>query len=848
MFKTQLAYENWDSKYRYNGETPLETWQRVAKALASVEKNPDEWYDKFLKTIVKFEDGVAVGLKCTPGGRITANIGTKFKGATLINCFGTGPVSGAKISYVRTSKDKSISYPISVKSSDNPDDIYNIFLSIMEQAKTLASEGGYGMNFDWIRPRGSLIKGTGIKHPGVVAYLKVWDAVAECIVKGDLDGYSDKLKNYFKTEEQLNETKTIVKKMTRKGAMLAAISCSHPDVEEFIRAKQTSGTLTKFNMSVLLTDDFMRAVEKDDYFDQSFEGTVYKRVKAKDLYNLIMESCYNRAEPGILFYDNLQRNNPVSWLGDLNCCNPCGEIGINSLITTVCLLGSPNLSQYVGITNGKAFFDFNLYEEDIKTFTRMLDNVCDITNAVLPSYTWVIKNLRQFGMGINALGSALMMLGIPYNSKEAVAFTKKVCQLKENATWQASALLAKEKGVFPAYNKEKFESTEYFKSDRITEETKNLLRRYGARNAKTTTAPPLGDTSIICGTSNGIEPVFLLDFDRKVICQKWPDGLNSDNIKAVLKHHKKKDFEYWEGLYNNKKYYYEPHNRGLCEATIVRDYGYQWILDNFPDKDHSKYLTTTKDIEVKDHLNIQEVVQYYNNQSVSKTVNLPKNYPFKDFKDLYRDGWKKGLIGLTTYREGSMESVLSSIEDAQNKKEIIKKDIKLPEEFINGHTKIIKREGMKYYLHFSYLPDDFDLKHPVCLWIYTNSEEKGSSIVCNRASRELAKLALSFGVNRNLIAEGIEKCKHDEPHNRLGRMTSLCFRHNIPREDILVALKGIEGDHISTLLTAVRKFIGETIEDGTKIKGIKCPNCKGDNMEMSGGCFRCMDCGNTGCG
>jgi ribonucleotide reductase alpha subunit len=732
-----------------------------------------------------------------------------------------------------------------------------------------------------------------------------------------------------------------------------------------------------------MDDLFLNACEKDEMYDQHFNGVVIKRIKARDLYNLIMESCYHRAEPGVLFYDNMQKNNPISYLGKTNATNPCfgrktpiltdkgsflirsivgkpvkiwdgskwsktefkvtgknkeihcvtlrgktlsgdnisfdpffstldhnvilgdntkkqigdlcigmtvrhkdtvvtldvvetkligiedrvycckvpssgmfslanglmvsncGEISGLPTLTTVCLLGSLNLTQYVEIKDDSTYFDWEQYGKDIQVFARMLDNVCDLSNAPLPSYTWAIKNLRQFGMGLNGLGSALMMLGIPYNSKEAVDFSKKIAKIKENLTWQVSANLAKEKGVFPAYDKKKFEDTEYFKSDRLSDEIKGLLKRYGARNGKTTTCAPAGSSSILVdNVSNSIEPVFRVEYDRKMVCKDWPEGLTRENIKTALTYHKKKDYEYWEGIYNNKKYYYEPQNRGLCEITLIRDYGYQWLLDNFPKKDHGKYLITTKDLTVDDHLAIQEVIQRFNNQSTSKTVNVPNKYPFKDFKDIYLTGWKKGLVGLTTYREGSMESVLSSIEEERT---IIKKDLKLPNTFINGPTSVIKKEGMKFYIHFSYFPDDTELKHPVCLWIYTNSEEKGAPIVCNKASRELVKLALSCGIDNKIIAPVIDKCKMDYPHNRLGRVISMCLRHNIPREDILGALYNIEGDNISTLLFSVRKFISSTMTDGTKIKNFKCPSCKGDNLVYQGGCYSCCDCHAVGC-
>lgn len=1198
FFKTNIAYENWKEKYRNEDENPLETFQRIAKTLANNEKDPDYWYPIFLNTLLKFDENQPTGIKCSPGGRITANIGTKHNGATLINCFIAGPVKNAKLSYIR--KNDSFENKVTIKTKDTADDLINIFFTIMEQAKTLASEGGWGINFDFIRPRGSLIKGTGIRHPGVVSYMEVFDTVANCIIKGNNDGYVDTIKNYL-TKEESEEFFGVVDKLARKGAMMGVLSCNHPDIEEFVRAKQESGRLTKFNISVLVTNEFMNAVEHNELWELKWEGKVVKRIKAKDLYDLIMKSTYNRAEPGILFKDNMNLNNPILYLGETNATNPCirkgtlaktecglelvedviekrkiqttlgygdveevkvyndqdiyrvtfsdgfyqdvtnghifhtmdgshsenrkcwnnekrlnelkigdsvrkqwyndfpniindvgrneglliglylgngcfsngcsfniscdstednsyieqiysyfgadfridkgegdcvryymtgkndflrelfsrfeilehkninmvkllntnkeficglidgllssdgninlssrypqvrfkntsmqihtllkhlflfvkadyklnlcgkkgdighiygrevkrtkdiyegiidndsilhmyenikflshndkneklkkiikttqlngvkwktkiisidhigkdtvydlyepnaddwnhegyvsrgcGEINGNPDMTTVCLLGSLNLTQYVKIVDGKAVFDFDLYKSDIRVFARMLDNVCDISTLPLPSYEWVVKNLRQFGMGLNGVGSTLLMLDIPYNSQEAVSFVKEITELKENITIQESALLAKEKGAFPLFDWDKYTNTPYFKSDRLSPETKELVKKYGVRNAKTTTSPPLGASSIFCDyVSNGIEPLFALETERKVICQ-WPEGLNSSNVKNLLKEKKQKDFVYWEGEYNGKQYYYEPHNRGICEKHILRDYGYQWVLDNFPERKNSASVITTEKLSVDDHMNIQEVVQYYNNQSTSKTINLPNKYSFDRFKQLYFDGWKRGLVGLTTYRSGSMESVLESLEIAEEKREIIKKGVKLPSQFINGPTKTIKKEGMKFYIHFSYIPEDTEMKYPVAIWLHTN--QKGETVACNRACKSLGKLALECGIDNKLIETTWDKCLGDSAHNRLGRMISFCLRHNIPREDILVSLTGIEGDHISTLLTTVRKFIAETIEDGKELIGMKCPSCGNDKLIMQSGCFTCIECSYAGCG
>ena len=341
--RTELAYENWQSKYQYESETEIGTQMRVAYSVAEAEKEPKKWADEFLHTLVKFDDsGNPLGYKCTFGGRITANLGTSYKKATPWNCFINGPVSGAKISYTRGND--FIEYPVVMKTAEDPDDLGNIFLTILEQAKTLASEGGYGINFDFIRPRGTLIKGTGIKHPGVIAYMKIWDSVAECIVKGDNDGYKDLIKNHLDDEES-DELKEAVKKMNRKGAMLSKLSDWHPDIEEYVRAKQESAVLTKFNMSVGITDGFMQAVDNNDFYDLKFKGKVRKRIKAKDLYDLIMTSNYNRGEPGVLFMDNMMKNNPVAYLGRVTASNPCFHP--DTLVSTVNEIGRASCRERV---------------------------------------------------------------------------------------------------------------------------------------------------------------------------------------------------------------------------------------------------------------------------------------------------------------------------------------------------------------------------------------------------------------------------------------------------------------------------------------------------------------------
>ena len=1232
MFKTNIAQETWRKKYQYNNETPIETQKRIAKALASVEEEPEKWENLFLNTLVKFDgQNNPLGLKCTPGGRITANIGTEFNGASLLNCYGTGPVKNATIFYERQIPNTSITIPIIYQSPSTGDNMINIVLTLLEQALTLSSEGGWGINASFIRPRGSLVKTIGVQHPGVIKFLEIFDKMAEVIVAGNNDGYIDSLKNYI-SEEQLNQLqnkwKGPKKKVSRKGACMVILNCDHPDIEEFILAKQKGAQLTKFNMSILLTDKFLKAVENNENFELKFDGVVYKVIKAKQLYDLIMTSTYNRNEPGVLFYDNMQKNNPVSYLGDLQVTNPCvslnmrvlteegylkaeellnnkkikfpvknlqgnyenilpqksffitrknaevfkmecddgsiiectsnhefplfvnnqvgyiktklkdlklgdkiylgnnslnlfgsyhnpelaylmgyiagdgtfkkpdlktynykervvipihendlelcdkiennlkilfpqkeikfgniklnpnkkqfrvlsssdltqllkennfeketklkvpevifkgtketiaaylqglydadggqnfkkggsisiqltstnkaflqdiklllsmfnirghlkqshkertinmpdgqqgkkeynckacfrldilgintkifieeinfslsykttrllseinnpllnkekwitkiktiefkesedvcdftvpypdtqlvnyngiqafdcGEIPINPETTTTCLLGSINVTQYV---LPDRTFDWKNYKKDIITFARMLDNVIELQNKDLPAYLWATKNLRQYGMGITGFGSMLYMLGVAYNSPAAILLAEELNRMKLNLCLQTSALLANEKGKAPMFDEEKYFSTNYWKNylkGKLDKETIELIKTYGIRNLKQTTNPPSGNTSVICDNiSNGLEPVFMHNYERTVITE-WPEGLTKDNIKTILKEIKIADVICWRGEYNNITYYYEPHNRGLCQVEVVYDYGYRWVLEKFPkDLKNKEIYMTTNDLKVESHVDIQVAFQKYIDQSVSKTCGIPKSYPFSEFKELYLNAWKNGLIGFTTYRDGTMESVLSKIEEKKdsNESHIIKKTVKLPEKFINGPTHVIKREHMKFYLHFSYLEEDKKMHYPIALWIQTNHQFSGEAIYVNRALKSLSDLLRKHEISESYITKVTDKYKNDLPSSKIAKLISMCLRHNLPISSIIAALENLEGDNISSLLTAIRKFLSMHIEDGTKAIGKKCLECQSPNVIYESGCTKCLDCGNSNCG
>jgi ribonucleoside-diphosphate reductase alpha chain len=537
--------------------------------------------------------------------------------------------------------------------------------------------------------------------------------------------------------------------------------------------------------------------------------------------------------------------------------------------TTVCLLGSVNLTRFI---NEDRTFDWDAYKETVSTFARMLENVNDIDMAPLPAYRWAIENIRQYGMGINGLGSALYMLGMKYGSDEAVEFTEKVNQIKDELTLKESALLAKDRGPFPMYD-ERYLETPYFEDHcKASEEVKDLVREYGVRNAKRLTNPPLGSSSVICdNVSNGIEPVFNHEYERTVIADDWPKGLNRDNVEDKLDKTQVGDTTAWRGEYGDRIWYWEPQNRGLCFVEKVRDYGYQWIMDHYPEdiEEDADYLATSQTLDIDAHVRMQEKVQDYCDQSVSKTSNLPNDYPFDDFKSLYKDAWEAGLVGFTTFRAGTMETVLDTNEEDDGTAhdsllnlykdrdlvppdvettddDVIVRNVHLPDEFSNGQTEKVRGDGNKYYMHLSYLPGDDQF--PVAFWIHSNELEDKEYVSLNRAVKAIQELLHDMGVDTRLVIDYTDKISDDHHHVRLGKMISMALRHNIGLPNIVSSIEEIEGDYVASTLTAVRKFLKERIEDGTQVRGATCNECGSENIVFESGCDKCLDCGSSSCG
>lgn len=308
-----------------------------------------------------------------------------------------------------------------------------------------------------------------------------------------------------------------------------------------------------------------------------------------------------------------------------------------------------------------------------------------------------------------------------------------------------------------------------------------------------------------------------------------------------------KEYRKLKSLEEIKKDLEEIRREGL---EIKNQHVFNLISLVFPKK---KYVSSIEIVPSKLtlDLSISDTSHSYiaNGVPVHNTCNIPNKFTFTDFKELYLNAWKRGLNGLTTYRDGTMESVLGKIEEKKEDREmhIIKKTVKLPESFINGPTRVIKREYAKFYIHFSYLQEDKEMNYPIAMWIQTNHQYAGEAVYVNRALKSLTDLLKKYEINEKYILSTAEKYKNDLPSSKIAKLISMCLRHNLPIPSIVASLENLEGDNISSLLTAVRKFLSMHIKDGTLITGKKC-QCGSVRLAYEGGCSKCLDCGSSNCG
>ncbi len=552
--------------------------QRVARALASIEPQAlrEHWEAEFLWAM---EHGFV------PAGRINSAAGTDIR-ATLINCF-VQPIGDAVWGY---------------DENGTP----GIYAALQEAAETMRRGGGVGYDFSSIRPRGALVKGTLSRASGPVSYMRVFDKSCE----------------------------TLESAGSRRGAQMGVMRVDHPDVEEFIGAKN-DGSLSNFNMSVAVTDAFMRAVEADGEFElvhevQPFDENglgrnadgkwIYRRVPARELWDQIMASTYDHAEPGVIFIDRVNRDNNLSYCERIEASNPCGEQFLPPY--GCCDLGSLNLTRFIVDPFGeKPAFDFERFRRTVAISVRALDNVLDLTLWPLEAQEREAQAKRRIGLGFTGLGNALTMLKLRYDTDEARAFAARIAQSMRDVAYEASVELAIERGAFPLFDAEQWLAGPHAAS-RLPDALKKRVREHGIRNSHLLSIAPTGTISIAFAgnASGGIEPAFSWTYTRR---KRMPDGSRQE---------------------------YE-----------VEDFAYRmWRHLGHDTNALPEYFVSAMQISALDHMRMSAAVQPYIDSAISKTVNVDEDYPYEEFKTLYFEAWRAGLKGITTYRPNSViGSVLS---------------------------------------------------------------------------------------------------------------------------------------------------------------------------------------------
>lgn len=821
QFLNEFSKEIYEQTYKYSDENINTTHLRVAEDLASVETDKIYWTQQFLKMLENFN--------FVPGGRITSNAGTGLKGTTYINCFVDGFVG------------------------EDQDSMEGILDALRRQALILKSEGGYGFCADVMRPKGTFIRGIGNESPGSVRMLDMWDTQSSVITEGS--GKKSKNKN--------------AKGKIRKGAQMVTMSIWHPDIEEFITAKQTSGRLTKFNMSVLVTDDFMTAVEKNnpwnlefpvvgDAYEKEWNGNlgewkskgypteVYKTFDdANELWNMITTSTYTRNEPGILFVDTMNRMNNLKYCEYISATNPCGEQILP--IGGVCLLGSLNLTQFVDF--GNKDWDYSKLTEIIPIAIRFMDNVNDKTYVPLQSQKQGLLDKRRLGLGIMGYGSALMMLKIKYGSKKALEMTDKLMNFIANTAYKASSLLAKEKGSFRLFDRD-----EYLKSNFVSnldQDTKDSIYKYGIRNSHLLSIQPTGNSSVFANNvSGGLEPIFLPEYIRTTIVPFEVEGLYlPKNINWSNKTFDSKTEWTWikEGdenllkvIHNDDVYKYDK-SRGLLKETIVRDYAVDFLSKMGQWKPDAKWVSTTSNLSIKEHVSTMKVLSKYIDSAMSKTINITNDYPYEDFKKVYTDCYKSGTIkGCTTYRAGTMTTVLSEVKDSEEDvNKIIKTKAPSRPKTLPCDIHHLTVQGNKWIVLVGLLDGD-----PYEVFAF---RKKSITLPERWKSGELTKVKrgcynlLSNDMEIENLADHFEK----DEEEALTRMISTSLRHGAEISFIFDQLLKSEGSVVS-FSKAVARTLKKYIDlDKVNTTCDSCNDPKG--LIMSEGCFKCISCGYSKC-
>ena len=761
-FAAPIAAQIWDMKYRFKDPagapidlTVEDTWRRIARDLARIEHDKDHWEERFFAALEDF--------KYLPAGRITAGAGTARQ-VTLFNCFVMGTI---------------------------PDSMGGIFDMLKEAALTMQQGGGIGYDFSTIRPKGAAVAGVGADASGPLSFMDVWDAMC----------------------------RTIMSAGSRRGAMMATMRCDHPDIEAFITAKSDPARLRMFNMSVLVTDAFMEAVKADGPWELEFAGKVYHTMQARDLWNRIMQSTYDYAEPGVIFLDRINAANNLGYCETIAATNPCGEQPLPPY--GACLLGSVNLSRLVcDPFTEAARLDQAAMDELVATAVRMMDNVVDVSRFPLPEQAAEAQAKRRIGLGVTGLADALLMLGLRYGSDAAARQTEDWLHAIARAAYLASVELAREKGAFPLFDAEKYLASGTMQA--MDEDVREAIRAHGIRNALLTSIAPTGTISLYAGNvSSGIEPVFAHAYTRKVL-QK--DGSRT-------------------------------------EEEVV-DYAVQMWRDLKGDAPLPDYFVNAQTLTPAEHVKMQAAAQKWVDSSISKTINCPEDIGFEAFKDVYMQVWDLGCKGCTTYRPndvtGSVLSISKEMKDKGAAPEVVARDAGAPQ---TPHGDVIymsepldrpqSLEGQTYKLKWP------DSEHAIYLTIndiVLNGHRRPFEVFIN--SKNMEHFAWTVALTRMISAvfrRGGDVSFVVEELKAVFDPRGGAWMNGKYIPSILAAIGGVIETHMIAIGFLEGEGMGLKTDPQAQVvnldapRGKACPSCGQYEMRMVEGCMTCASCGHSKC-
>ncbi|KPP84254.1 MAG: adenosylcobalamin-dependent ribonucleoside-diphosphate reductase with TSCPD domain NrdJ2 [Rhodobacteraceae bacterium HLUCCA08] len=763
-FAAPIAEQIWDMKYRLKegdgapiDATVEETWRRVARALAAAESDPASWEDRFYAALEDF--------RFLPAGRITAGAGTD-RSVTLFNCFVMGTI---------------------------PDTMAGIFEALKEAALTMQQGGGIGYDFSTIRPKGARVKGVAADASGPLSFMDVWDAMC----------------------------RTIVSAGSRRGAMMATMRCDHPDIEEFITAKSDAARLRMFNMSVLITDDFMAAVKADHAWDLVWDGAVVKTVMARALWDRIMRATYDYAEPGVIFIDRINAMNNLAYCETIAATNPCGEQPLPPY--GACLLGSVNLARLVSDPFGDdAALDEDALDDLVATAIRMMDNTIDVSRFPLAEQEAEAQDKRRIGLGVTGLADALLMVGLRYGSDAAAAQTEAWMKRIARAAYLASVGIAREKGAFPLFDRDAYLASGSLAH--MDDDVRQAIAEHGIRNALLTSVAPTGTISLYAGNvSSGIEPVFAYAYKRKVL-QK--DGSRT-------------------------------------EEEVV-DYAVQMWRERMGDAPLPDHFVNAQTLAPLDHVRMQAAAQKWVDSSISKTINVPVDIDFEAFKDVYLQAYETGCKGCTTYRPnevtGSVLEVSQSDEapaeearadDVTDSREIVADAVSGEVIYMSEPLdRPAELEGATYKLKW---PDSEHAIYITINDIVTAGQRRPFEIFIN--SKNMEHFAWTVALTRMISAvfrRGGDVTFVVEELKAVFDPRGGAWMKGKYVPSILAAIGGVIEKHLIAIGFLAGEGLGLKADPQADVVSMKpkvsCTSCGSFDMRMIEGCMTCASCGHSKCG